>query len=86
MRSAINELSGDGSQTREDAIRAELRNVGLEASDDAITAGVIAAEPGGDAGSEEIRIETEDGTVATMTLQPLEPGWGVERSSWCEPA
>jgi hypothetical protein len=85
-QTAINELAGDGSETREDAIRAELRNIGLEASDEEIAAGVIAAEPGGDVGSEEVRIETEGGGVATMTLQPLEPGWGVERTSWCEPA
>jgi hypothetical protein len=85
-RSVINELAGDGSETREEAIRAELQRIGLGASDEAIAAGVVAAGPGGDAGTEEVRIETEGGTAATMILQPLEPGWGVERSSWCEPA
>jgi hypothetical protein len=84
-RTSSNELAGEGQPTREDAIRAELQNLGLEASDEAITAGVVAAGPGENAGTEVVTIEMRDGTSATMTLAPLDPNWAVESSTWCAP-
>lgn len=84
-RTSTNEVSGPGPETREEAIRAELKAVGLDASDDAIAAGVVAAGPGGNVGTELVKIETEDGTEVTMTLKPLDPGWAVEGSAWCAP-
>lgn len=85
-REAINEIAGPGAATREDAVRAELENIGVVASDDAISAGVVAAGPGGNVGTEEVQMPVDDGTVVTMTLTPLDPGWAVESSSWCAPA
>ena len=82
---STNDLSGPGAETREEAIRAELREIGLEATDDAVAAGVVAAGPGGNVGTELVKIETDDGTEVTMTLAPLDPGWAVEGSSWCAP-
>lgn len=82
-RTSASEVEGEGSETREDAIRAELAEIGIEASDDAVTAGVIAAGPGEDAGTEVVAVETDDGSTATFTLAPLDPGWAVERSEWC---
>jgi hypothetical protein len=84
-RTSTNDLAGGGHLTREDAIRAELQAIGLEASDEAITAGVVGAGPGEIAGTEVVTIEMENGASATMTLAPLDPGWGVERSTWCAP-
>jgi hypothetical protein len=85
-RTSTNELNGPGFEEREDAIRAELENLDLSANGEAITTGVVQAEPGERAGTEVATIETDDGSVATMTLAPLDPGWAVEASTWCAPA
>ena len=84
-RTSTNELSGPGAETRDEAIRAELEAIGLDASDGAVAAGVVAAAPGGDAGTELVKIETDGGAEVSMTLAPLDPGWAVEGSSWCAP-
>ena len=84
-RTSTNELGGPGADTREEAIRAELKEIGLDATDDAIAAGVVAAGPGGSVGTELVKVETENGIEVTMTLAPLDPGWAVEGSSWCVP-
>jgi hypothetical protein len=84
-RTSTNGSSGPGAETREDAIRAELEEIGLDATDDAIAAGVVAAGPGGSVGTELVKVETENGIEVTMTLAPLDPGWAVEGSSWCVP-
>jgi hypothetical protein len=84
-RTSTNGSSGPGAETREEAIRAELEEIGLDATDDAIAAGVVAADPGGDAGTEVVKIETDGGAEVSMTLAPLDPGWAVEGSSWCAP-
>jgi hypothetical protein len=84
-RTSTNGSSGPGAETREEAIRAELEAIGLDASDDAVAAGVVAADPGGDGGTELVRIETDGGAEVSMTLAPLDPGWTVEGSSWCAP-
>ena len=84
-RTSTNELSGPGAGTRAEAIRAELKEIGLDATDDAIAAGVVAAGPGGSVGTELVKVETENGIEVTMTLVPLDPGWAVEGSSWCVP-
>jgi hypothetical protein len=83
LRTSTNEPAGDGFETRGEAIRAELQEIGLEASDEAITAAVVAAGPGGEAGTELVEVRTEEGSVVSMTLAPLDPGWAVETSSWC---
>lgn len=57
----------------------------MDASDDAVAAGVVAAGPGADAGTELVTIETDGGAEVSMTLAPLDPGWAVEGSSWCVP-
>lgn len=85
MRTSTNDLSGPGAETREEAIRAELREIGLDASDDAVAAGVVAAGPGTNVGTELVKIETEDSIEIRMTLAPLDPGWAVEGSTWCAP-
>jgi hypothetical protein len=84
-REVVNEIAGPGTTSREDAVRAALQNLGMEATDDAIAAGVIASSPGGSPGTEEVEIQTSEGSPFTMTLAPLDPGWTVERSSWCAP-
>lgn len=84
-RTSTNGSSGPGVETREEAIRAELEAIGLDASDDAVAAGVVAADPGGDAGTELVKVETDGGAEVSMTLAPLDPGWAVEGSSWCAP-
>jgi hypothetical protein len=84
-RTSTNELSGPGAETRAEAIRAELDAMGLDASDDAVAAGVVAAGPGSDAGTELVKIETDGGAEVSMTLAPVDPGWAVEGSSWCAP-
>ena len=81
--SSINEFAGPAADSREEAVRVELRNHGMDASDDAIASAVIAAGPGGNAGTERVDVENSDGFRITMTLKPLEPGWAVEGSSWC---
>ena len=82
--SSTNEVEGPGADTREDAIRAELFNLGFEASDeaigDAIAGAVPAASPRGDVG---VFLDTSDGLEVFMTLTHLDPGWAVEGSSWC---
>jgi hypothetical protein len=86
-RRATNEIEGPGAASREDAIRTELGNLGLDAREDAISEGVVHAGPGGNVGwSERVTIESSDGTPVTMTLSPLDPGWAVESSTWCAPA
>jgi hypothetical protein len=84
-RTSTGEVEGEGSETREEAIRAALAEIGIEASDDAVATGVGAAAPGEDAGTEVVEVETEDGSTATFTLAPLDPGWAVHDPSWCEP-
>lgn len=84
-RTSTNELSSPGAETREEAIRAELKAIGLDASNDAIAAGVVAAGPGGNVGTELVKVEAEGGIEVTLTLAPLDPGWAVEGSSWCAP-
>jgi hypothetical protein len=84
-RTSTNELSGPGAETREEAIRAELEAIGMDASDDAVAAGVVAAGPGGDAGTELVKIKTDGGAEVSMTLAPLDPGWAVGGSTWCAP-
>jgi hypothetical protein len=83
--SSINEIAGPGASTREGAVRAELHDIGREASDEAIAAAVIAGGSGGNVGTEGVVVETSEGGVVTMTLTPLDPGWAVEVSSWCAP-
>jgi hypothetical protein len=86
LREDVNEVAGgSGADTREEAVSLELRNLDLEASDEAIGAAVAAAEPG-EGGAEIVEVTTADGVVVTMTMVPLDPGWGIERSAWCEPA
>jgi hypothetical protein len=46
---------------------------------------VPSGSPGGNVGTELVKVETEDGTEVTMTLAPFDPGWAVESSSWCAP-
>jgi len=75
---------GTAADTREDAIRAELENLSWQASNEAISAGVVGSEPGSN-GGEEVEIETDDGVIVTMTLVAQNPGWRVERSTWCAP-
>jgi hypothetical protein len=84
-RDSINELAGPAPGSREDAVRVELENLGMDASDDAIAAAVIAAGPGGDVGTEETEVETSQGVIVSMSLEPMDPGWTVGRSSWCAP-
>jgi hypothetical protein len=84
-RTSTNGSSGPGAETREEAIRAELEEIGLDVTDDAIAAGVVAAGPGGSVGTELVKVEMENGIEVTMTLAPLDPGWAVEGSSWCVP-
>lgn len=55
-----------------------------EASDEAITAGLVASAAGS-YGAEQVEVRTLDGVVVTMTLAPQNPGWRVERSRWCAP-
>jgi hypothetical protein len=80
---STNEIEGPGEDTREAAIERELAEHGLEATAESIVAGVVSAAPGGDAGTERVDVELDDGTVATMTLTPLEPGWAVSDAAWC---
>ena len=84
-RESIDDFAGPPADSREEAVRVELENLGMDASDDAIAAAVIAAGPGGDIGTEKADVETSEGVVVTMTLEPLDPGWTVGRSSWCAP-
>jgi hypothetical protein len=85
-RSSTNDATDRGAETREDAIRAELEDLELAATDDAIVAAVIAGSPGASAGTERVRIATvpETGSI-TMVLDPLEPGWAVRSTSYCVP-
>jgi hypothetical protein len=75
---------GTAAQTREDAIKAELQKMSREASDEAISAGLVATAAGS-YGAERVEVTTSDGVVVTMTLAPQNPGWRVERSTWCAP-
>jgi hypothetical protein len=75
---------GPAAETREDAIRVTLRDLGKLAADDEIKAGVVASAAGSD-GSEQVGVRTSDGVVITMTLVPQMPGWRVEGASWCAP-
>lgn len=67
-------------------MRTELERLQMTASDEAIAAGVVASAPGESTGTEELVVKNEQGVEMTMLLAPLDPGWAVERSSWCEPA
>ena len=84
-RTSINEPEGSGAATREEAVRDELTYLGMETSDQAIAAGVIASSPGSSPGSEEVQVALREGLPVTMTLIPLDPGWAVGRSTWCAP-
>ncbi len=66
-------------------MRAELERLEMTATDEAIAAGVVASAPGESAGTEELVVENDQGVEITMVLAPLDPGWAVEASSWCEP-
>lgn len=77
---------GASAETRDDAIRIWLEGEGLEASGDAISAGVVAAEPATDPGVERVAFETSDGVDVVVLLEPLNPGWGISSASWCGPA
>jgi hypothetical protein len=85
-RSEVTESLSDGatSETREDAIRAGLRDLGKLADAEEIKAGVIASASGSD-GSEQVEVRASDGVVITMTLVPQMPGWRVEGATWCAP-
>lgn len=76
--------TGGPFETREQAVRARLRAVEKEASDEAVSAALIASTSGEDAGSERIVVETSEGKV-TMVLVPQHPGWDVADTSWCAP-
>ncbi len=82
---SMSDASGPGAATREEAVRAELDRLEMTASDEAIAAGVVASAPGESAGSEELVVENDQGVEVTMLLEPLDPGWAVQRSTWCEP-
>lgn len=75
---------GEAVDTRDAAIQQELERLGATASDDAVTAAIIASVPASE-GVEQIELETSDGVV-TMMLAPQMPGWKVERSTTCTPA
>ena len=83
--SSINEFAGPPPDSREEAVRVELENLAMDATDEAIAAAVIAAGPGGNVGTEKTEVETSQGVVVTMTLEPMDPGWAVGGSSWCAP-
>ena len=85
QRDTGNEIAGPGAESREDAMRAELEDLGMESSDEAISAGVVASSPGASPGTEKVEILTSEGFPVTMTLAPLDPGWMVERAGWCAP-
>ena len=82
---STSDAGGSGAGTREDAVRTELERLQMTGSDEAIAAGVVASAPGESTGTEELVVENEQGVEVTMLLTPLDPGWAVERSSWCEP-
>jgi hypothetical protein len=75
---------GTAADTRDEAISAELEAMGREASDEAISAAVVGSSPGSN-GGEMVEVETADGVIVTMTLVAQNPGWRVERSTWCAP-
>jgi hypothetical protein len=77
-------IEGSPPETREEAIRAALQHLDREASDAAITAGVVSTVAGAD-GVETVEIRTTDDVVVTMFLSPQDPGWLVQRSTWCAP-
>ena len=86
LREDVNELAGgSGAETRDEAVGLELAALDLEASDEAIAQAVAAATAGED-GAETVEVTTVDDVVVTMTLVPLDPGWGIERSTWCDAA
>jgi len=86
-RSSPNEVDGPGTDTREDAVRAELEDLGFEASDEAIADAIVNARPAASPpGHEAVSVRTTEGLDVEMTLAPLDPGWTVDGSSWCEPA
>ena len=66
-------------------MRAELERLEMGASDEAIAAGVVASAPGESPGTEELVVENDQGVEITMVLTPLDPGWAVQRSTWCDP-
>ena len=66
-------------------MRAELERLEMAASDEAIAAGVVASAPGESAGTEELIVDTDQEVEITMFLAPLDPGWAVQRSTWCDP-
>jgi hypothetical protein len=74
-------------ETRDEAVAHWLPGEGLEASDDAIAAGVVAAQPGSEAGTEVVQVETTDGSAEVrIVLEPQDPGWRVAGATWCLPA
>jgi hypothetical protein len=85
-QSRTNEVERPGAETRDDAIRAELEELRFEASDEAVTDAVVNAIPVADPpGHEAVSVRTSEGFDVEMTLTPLDPGWAVDGSSWCEP-
>lgn len=85
LRITTNEVTRPGAETRDAAVRAALERLGLTATEDAITHGIIVGSPGSSPGTEEVQVRTTDGSAITMTLAPLEPGWAVASTSWCAP-
>jgi len=75
---------GDAVETRDAAVELELEHLGADASDDAVTAGIVASVLAAE-GVEQVVIESADGAI-TMLLAPQMPGWRVERSTRCAPA
>jgi hypothetical protein len=65
-------------------VRAELERLEMAASDEAIASGVVASAPGELPGTEELVVENDQGVEITMSLTPLDPGWAVQRSTWCD--
>ena len=82
---SMNEAGGDGMATRDEAVSAELERLQAQASDEAIGAAVAAGQPGPNPGTERVVVDTDEFGEVTMILAPLDPGWTVERSSWCGP-
>lgn len=76
-------LSTHALESREAAIRLQLKNLGEEASDDAIAAGIVRSSQDA-SGGENVEVQTSSGLV-TITLLPQMPGWKVARSTWCAP-
>jgi hypothetical protein len=77
---------GISAETREEAVQGWFESEGLPSTSEAVSAGVIAAEPGPEPGTEVVVVASPGGTPeVTITLEALDPGWGVASATWCEP-